>query len=201
MKRDYLKGLGLAEDAINGIMAENGKDIESAKGDLENVKQQLAAKDTELEGYKSQIAKRDADIDTLKATVKDGNAFKAQLDELKAKYDQDTADFKAQLAAQQTAFERDRAMEKFFSGVEFSSGLAKDAAIAQFKAKKFTLDNGTFIGATEWINELRTSMPDAFKAKEEPKPETPKAPQFSKPMNGGTPDNANPFSFSFNSVR
>lgn len=201
MKRDFLKELGIEETAIDRIMAENGKDIESAKGDLESIKQQMTAKETEVEGYKSQLAKRDEDINTLKANVKDGAAFKTQLEELQSKYDKDTADFKNQLAEQQNAFVRERATEKFFSGVEFSSALAKDAAMAQFKAKNFALDNGTFIGATEWINELRTTAPDAFKQDNKPAPDEPKKPQFSNPMKGGTPDNASPFSFSFNTVR
>ncbi len=35
MKREFLKNLGLEDEVIDKIMAENGKDIEKAKGDLE----------------------------------------------------------------------------------------------------------------------------------------------------------------------
>lgn len=35
MKREFLEGLGLEKDAIDKIMAENGKDIEAGKAKLE----------------------------------------------------------------------------------------------------------------------------------------------------------------------
>ena len=44
MKRDFLKELGIAEEAIDKIMAENGRDIEAAKAkyaDYDDVKGQL----------------------------------------------------------------------------------------------------------------------------------------------------------------
>ncbi len=35
MKRDFLKDFGIADDVIDKIMAENGKDIEAAKSKAE----------------------------------------------------------------------------------------------------------------------------------------------------------------------
>jgi len=34
MNRDFLKSLGIQDDAVNQIMAQNGKDIESVKADV-----------------------------------------------------------------------------------------------------------------------------------------------------------------------
>lgn len=42
MKREFLEGLGLEKDAIDKIMAENGKDIEAGKAKLEE-EQRLAS--------------------------------------------------------------------------------------------------------------------------------------------------------------
>ena len=39
MKREFLEGLGLEKDAIDKIMAENGKDIEAGKAKLEEEQQ------------------------------------------------------------------------------------------------------------------------------------------------------------------
>ena len=199
MKRDFLRELGIADEAINKIMAENGKDIETAKGELETFKQTAAAKDTEIEGYKAQLAQRDSDIETLKQSATDNDKVKATLDELRCKYDADTQALKQKLLDQQTAYERDKATEKFFGGVEFSSTLTKEAGIAQFKAKGFQLENGSFLGGTDWLNALRQSAPDAFKAAE---PEDkPKPPAFTKPIGGGNQPPNNPFVFGFNKVR
>ena len=74
MKRDFLKELGIADEAINRIMAENGKDIEAAKGEFESLKQAATAQLTELEGYKTQLAQRDADIESLRQSATDSAA-------------------------------------------------------------------------------------------------------------------------------
>lgn len=42
MKRDFLKELGLEDEAINRIMAENGKDIEGWKTKLTDTEQKLS---------------------------------------------------------------------------------------------------------------------------------------------------------------
>ena len=56
MKREYLKELGLEDEIIDKVLAENGKDIErekgkaeAAKADAENLKTQLADRDKDLE--------------------------------------------------------------------------------------------------------------------------------------------------------
>lgn len=59
MQREYLKGLGLEDEVINKVMAENGKDITAAK-------QQLSEVEAERDGLKSQLTQQDKDIDDLK---------------------------------------------------------------------------------------------------------------------------------------
>ena len=180
MKRDFLKGLGIGDDIISQIMAENGKDIESAKGEVETLKQSITAKDTEINGLKGQITQRDGDIETLKKSAADNAGLQSQLAELQTKYTTDTTNLKGKLAQQKQEFDTQRATEKFFSGVNFSSSLARDAAVAQFKAKQFQLDGENFVGGKEWLDDLKKNSPDAFKTEEEPKP------SFTKSMQNQT---------------
>lgn len=72
LKREFLKELGLPDDQIDKIMAENGKDIEVAKGDLKTkdaeistTKQQLVEANKTIESYKSM------DIDAIKKDAAD----------------------------------------------------------------------------------------------------------------------------------
>lgn len=46
MKRDFIESLGIEDkEVIDKIMAENGNDINKAKGELETIKTQLADKE------------------------------------------------------------------------------------------------------------------------------------------------------------
>lgn len=188
MKRDFLKDLGIEGDLIKQIMDENGKDIEEAKKGIEDLKQQIASKDTEISGLKEQITQRDADIEALRSASADNESLKTQLTELQAKYSIDTTELQRRLRDQATEFETSKATEAFFNGVEFSSQLAREAAIAQFKSKDFKLENGTFQGGKEWLEELRKNSPDAFKAVEaDPAISNPQQPYFTKNINPANP--------------
>lgn len=69
MKRDFLKELGIADDVVDKIMAENGKDIEATKGkfaDYEDIKQQLEAAKTTLDKF-SDYDQTKADVEKWKA--------------------------------------------------------------------------------------------------------------------------------------
>lgn len=192
MTRDFLKEHGLEGDIIKIILDENGRDVEAAKKGVEDLKQQLSTKDTEISGLKEQLTQRDADIETLKTASADNEALKTQLGDLQSKYNTDTQALNQKLKDQQTEFETSRATESFFSGVEFSSQLAKDAAIAQFKAKGFKLADGVFQGGKEWLEDLKKNSPDAFKVSDtEPASPVPHQPFFTKNSTNPAPD-ANP---------
>ena len=76
---------------------------------------------------------------------------------------------KQQLADKDRSF----AMENFFRDVQFSSGLAKDAAYAQFKAKNFTLKDGKFEQADAWLADLKKTEPGAFAVENDNQGQTP----------------------------
>ena len=79
MKTEFLKGLGLEQDAIDKIMAENGKDIAAekakttkAEGERDNYKDQLTTATASLEKFKDvDPAAQQSEIDKLKQQLKD----------------------------------------------------------------------------------------------------------------------------------
>lgn len=79
MKADFLKGLGLEQDAIDKIMAENGKDVavEQAKttkavSERDNYKDQLATATESLEKFKDvDPTAMQSEIDKLNQQLKD----------------------------------------------------------------------------------------------------------------------------------
>lgn len=196
MKREMLKELGLTDEAIDRIMAENGRDIEKAKGDIAGKAQELEAKEAEIAGLTAQIRERDKDIKDLRAQNGNTEELNTKLAELQAKYDADTANFAKQIDELHT----DHAIEKFFAPIPFASELARKAAVIEFKSKGFKLDNGKFQGGDAFITELKQADPAAFKPEETPGgQETP--PQFTRPLNQPPAGPSNPFSFNFAGVR
>ena len=79
MKTEFLKGLGLEQDVIDKIMAENGKDIAAekakttkAEGERDNFKEQLATATESLEKFKDvDPAAMQSEIDKLTQQLKE----------------------------------------------------------------------------------------------------------------------------------
>lgn len=70
MKRDFLKDLGLADEAIDKIMAENGKDIEAVKASLSAKEAELATAQKTISDLKETLKKFDGvDVEKLKADL------------------------------------------------------------------------------------------------------------------------------------
>lgn len=82
MKTEFLKGLGLEQDVIDKIMAENGKDIAAekakttkAEGERDNFKDQLATATESLEKFKDvDPTAMQGEIDKLTQQLKDKDA-------------------------------------------------------------------------------------------------------------------------------
>lgn len=82
MKTDFLKGLGLDQDVIDKIMAENGKDIAAEKaktikveGERDNYKSQLETATESLEKFKDvDPTAMQGEIDKLNQQLKDKDA-------------------------------------------------------------------------------------------------------------------------------
>lgn len=108
MKRDFLMKLGLADDVVDKIMAENGKDIEAAKNkfaDYDDLKKQL---------------------ETAKATMekfKDYDQAKAEVVKWKADYEKAVAEGEQKIKE----LERQGQVKDFMGGKKFVNAVTKDA--------------------------------------------------------------------------
>lgn len=112
MKRDFLESLGIPAEAIDKIMAENGKDIEGAKAkfaDYDDIKKQLEAANTTLEKFK--------DYDETKAEVE--------------KYKAENKKLQEESAAKIAAMERSGKVKDYLSGKKFVNKITQDAITAK----------------------------------------------------------------------
>ena len=67
MKRKFLEDLGLEEEAINKIMAENGKDLTDLKAKVDELTEQIQVKDTTIKQKNDKISELEKiDIEALK---------------------------------------------------------------------------------------------------------------------------------------
>lgn len=152
-----LKKLGIE------LTADQTKQLEEVVGKEFVTAEAAAADKTKLAELTKQLAERDSDLKKLKDENK-SEELQKQLDELNAKYKQDTDDLNAKLAAQEADF----AAEKLFSGYKFASDRVRNSVLAEFKDKGFKLENGVFLGGKEYLDGLKQSEPSAFAADEKP---------------------------------
>lgn len=156
MKRDFLKGLGLEEEAIEKIMAEHGKTVNDMKGELEEVdtlKSQLADKDKEIEN-------RDQQLEELSKKAKGNEELTAEIENLKSQNEETKSEYEKRLAEQK----KDFAIEKALAD-------AKDvrAAKALLDLEKIELDKeGKVTGLDEQAENLKKENAWLFKTSEKP---------------------------------
>lgn len=152
MKREFLEELGIEKEAIDKIMAENGKDIEAekakakaAEADRDKYKDQLGTATAELEKFK------DVKPDELQDTIKKLQAdIKAKDDEYAAK-EEDRAFTEAVKDAIRAAGGRnEKAIIALLdpAALKGSKNQKEDIAAAIEEVKK---DNGYMFGSKEPI--------------------------------------------------
>lgn len=141
MKREFLKELGLADEAIEKIMAENGKDINE-------LKTAGTAAQTTIADLQKQISDRDKQLDTLKKSSGDNEALQAQITELQ----------EANKAAK-TEYEAQVKKLTLDSKVESALLAAKaknvKAARALLDESKISLDGENVLGLNEQLEALK----------------------------------------------
>lgn len=90
MKREFLAELGLDKEAIDKIMAENGRDIEKQKA-------LTAAAEADRDGHKAQLDEVAAKLKAFDGV--DLDALRGEIDTLKADLAKKEADFQEQLSS------------------------------------------------------------------------------------------------------
>lgn len=142
MKREDLKALGLADEQIEKVMAENGKDIEKHKTEAETLK-------TANQQQKTQIEEANKQIEAFKGLDVEGT--KKAAEEWKTKFEESEKTHKS--ALDKIAY--DSAAEKFVDGLKPKDGLSKKAILSEFTAKAFKLENDSFVGGKEWAEAFK----------------------------------------------
>ena len=145
-------------------------------------KDKFERKDAELKGVQSQLSEANKTIQSFKDM--DFEGVKKSADDWKAKYDKETADLRKQLADQ----ERSHQVDKFLGGYKFTSKAAEAGVRALFDSKDFKLEDGTFLGAKDFMKGLQEN--DDYKgafAVDNPTPPPdpdpkPNKPQWSDPV-------------------
>ena len=178
MKREEIEGLlktaGVAEDkikdAVDKIMAENGKDVEKHKTEAETAK-------TTLDQTKELLTKANEQIEAFKGM--DVEKIKATAEEYKTKFEESDKAHKAEL--DKIAY--NSASEKFIDSLKPKDGLSRSAILAEFAKKEFKLDGDTFQGAKEWAETFKKDNASHF-ADGEPSTSVSSGGDHGDPLNG-----------------
>lgn len=119
-------------------------------------KEKYLSEKTRADGLEGQLKEANTAIESYKGMDIEG--IKKSAEEWKAKYEADTASLQKQMEQQTYDYEAERYLSKF----KFSSELARKAAIADFREKKFQLQDGAFLGADDFMKQLKETNPTAF---------------------------------------
>lgn len=164
MKTEFLKGLGLEQDVIDKIMAENGKDIEKHKNEATEAKAAVGK-------LEAQLGERDKQLEELKKV--DAAALRAKIAELQTANKTAQAEFEASLKKMTL----DNKIEVALLGAKAKNTKAVRALLDE---AKISLDGENVLGLNEQVEALKKDAPYLFG---EEKPQNPPP-----PVSGGNPD-------------
>lgn len=152
MKRKFLEDLGLTKEQVDSIMAENGKDINEAKGDVESIKAELkTAKDT--------IQERDTQLEGLKKSAGDNEELKKQIETLQNENKTTKEKYEADLKELQITNAIKLAIADKAQDVDLVAGLFD-------KSKLILGDDGKVTGLEEQLKGIQESKAFLFKTEE-----------------------------------
>lgn len=148
MKREDLKALGLQQDIIDKIMDLHQVDAQEYQATKANA--------TELQ---TKLTEATTTIDQL--TTQASQAL--SLEEVNTKLAEQKQEYEKRIAD----YERKVEVDKYFQNIKFTSDLARQATIEAFNKKDFKLENGKFLGADDFLNELKQNNPNAFESEQQ----------------------------------
>lgn len=157
MNREFLKGLGLDDAAIDKVMAEHGKTVESHKLKTSGLETSV----TDLQG---QLSQRDTDLKALKGKADVSESLKNELTTLQGTYDTEKASFETKLKDTQLT----SALKLALAGKVHDL----DYAITQIDKEKIELDADGNVtkGLDEQVTPLRESKSFLFTKDTDDKP-------------------------------
>lgn len=166
MTTEFLKNLGITEQStIDAIFAENGRDVNKAKGDLTKLTEQVT-------GLQTQLAERDTQLETLKNANKDNESLQKKLTQLQEENTASATKFAEQLSA----MEKSHAIE---NAVRDAKPRNLKAVQALLDMDKISYKDGKLEGLESQLKELKENEDSKFLFVEESTP----APAGAKPSN------------------
>lgn len=157
MKTEYLKSLGITDQAtIDAIMAENGRDINAAKADLDAQKEKVKA-------LEKTVAEAEDQIKGLEEAKGNAEGLQKELDDLKAEKTKAEEAYKNDLAS----MKKSHLVE---NGLRDARAKSVKAVIPFLDMDKITVNENGIEGLTEQIEALSASEKTSFLFATEPSP-------------------------------
>ena len=142
MKTETLRNLGITDQTvIDAIMAENGKDVNAAKGNVEKL-------NTQIEELTKQIGDRDAQLKELKNAVKDNETLTSKITELETANKNATTEYQTKI----TEIQKNHAIE---NGVRDAKAKNVKAVVALLDMSKITYADDKLTGLSEQLEALQ----------------------------------------------
>ena len=163
MKTEFLKNLGIEDQSvIDAIMKENGKDVNSAKNNAEQLQ-------TKVDELMQQIHARDTQLADLKKYVKDNQTLTDKIAQLEKDNKDAKTEYENKIADMQKNY-------KIESAVRDAKAKNTKAVIALLDRDKITMKDGELIGLSEQLKSLTEGEDTSFlfgEAKQNPAGATP----------------------------
>ena len=149
MKKEFLNNLGITEQSvIDQIMAENGRDVEKVRTDLNAEKQKVTDLQNQLNTANGKIA-------TLETQAGDTTELNNKIAQLTT----EKTNLENELNTKVSQMQKTYAIE---NGVRDAKARNLKAVIAQLDMEKITYENGELKGLTEQLETLKTGEDTSF---------------------------------------
>ncbi len=153
MERDFLKKLGIDDDAVKKIILQYGKDIRSYEDKLNENK-------TTIDGLNEQLSQRDIQLKDLGTKAEDNEKLKERVEEYKAKNAELSKEWQGKLDAQSKNFAISNSLRD--AGAKNSKAVS-----ALLDLDKVSLDDkGKLTGLDDQLAALKKSDSYLFTSKE-----------------------------------
>ena len=170
MKTDFLKGLGLSQEVIDKIMAENGKDIAAEQKKTEKAVQERDSYKLQAESLETQVSEANEEIQKFKDL--DIDSIQKAADDWKQKAEKAKSDADAQIEG----LKFDYALSEALTGAKAKNAKAVKALL-DMDGLKF--NDGKIVGLDEQLTKNKTDNDYLFES-DEP------APVITKGTHGGS---------------
>ena len=174
MKSERLREIGLTQEQIDVVMAENGKDINAAKGNVEHLT-------TQVSELQNQLGERDTQLKELKKDLKDNETLTNKIAELEKQNETMAAESKSKIEG----IQKNHAIE---NGVREAKAKNMKAVIALLDMEKITYKDGQLSGLSEQLENLKKGEDSSFLFGET-QPNKPAGTTPPNPPSGGTGGN------------